>query len=142
MVRKVVGLIEGEEGGRKWSVKALAKEVGWTESHFCRVFKRVSGRTVGEFRGDVQGRRAQTSSTPTGVPVEGVTTATSIQDPSKKLLVENQDLTVGCVDFDFSNYTFDLDGDDCGFLATESELVEDCFEFFDFGSPPPLVLPV
>ena len=44
-------LIEKEGNGEKWSVKALAKEVGLTESHFCRVFKKVEGKTVGEYRG-------------------------------------------------------------------------------------------
>jgi methylphosphotriester-DNA--protein-cysteine methyltransferase len=27
----------------------LAREVGWTKSHFCRVFKKVEGVTVGEW---------------------------------------------------------------------------------------------
>lgn len=31
-------------------MKQLAKEVGMTESHFCRIFKKISGRTVGEYR--------------------------------------------------------------------------------------------
>lgn len=52
----VKALIEKEGEGDKWSVKALAKEVGLTESHFCRVFKKVEGRTVGEYRGWVCGR--------------------------------------------------------------------------------------
>lgn len=36
--------------GEKWGVKSLAREVGLTESHFCRVFKKVMGVTVGEYR--------------------------------------------------------------------------------------------
>lgn len=27
----------------------LAREVGWTKSHFCKVFKKVKGVTVGEW---------------------------------------------------------------------------------------------
>ncbi|KAH8600937.1 hypothetical protein B0O99DRAFT_609892 [Bisporella sp. PMI_857] len=53
-VEKACVLLKGEEEGQagtqKWSVKGLAKEVGLTEAHFCRVFKRVSGVTVGEYR--------------------------------------------------------------------------------------------
>jgi len=51
-VEKACSLI-GEEGERKkekWSVRALGMEVGLTESHFCRVFKKVMGMTVGEYR--------------------------------------------------------------------------------------------
>lgn len=36
--------------GVKWTVKALGAEVGMTESHFCRVFRKVMGMTVGEYR--------------------------------------------------------------------------------------------
>jgi hypothetical protein len=50
-VAKACNLIKKEaEGGGKWNVKALATEVGLTESHFCRVFKKVVGITVGEYR--------------------------------------------------------------------------------------------
>jgi methylphosphotriester-DNA--protein-cysteine methyltransferase len=50
-VAKACELINKEaEGGGKWNVKALATEVGLTESHFCRVFKKVVGITVGEYR--------------------------------------------------------------------------------------------
>jgi methylphosphotriester-DNA--protein-cysteine methyltransferase len=50
-VAKACDLIKKEaEGGGKWNVKALATEVGLTESHFCRVFKKVVGITVGEYR--------------------------------------------------------------------------------------------
>jgi methylphosphotriester-DNA--protein-cysteine methyltransferase len=42
---------EGTGEGMKWSVKNLAKEVGLTESHFCRVFKKILGVTVGQYRG-------------------------------------------------------------------------------------------
>ncbi|KAG4440566.1 hypothetical protein IFR05_003933 [Cadophora sp. M221] len=50
-VEKACELIMNEgSGGVKWSVKGLAKEVGLTESHFCRVFKKVMGMTIGEYR--------------------------------------------------------------------------------------------
>ncbi len=40
---------EGREG-KTWSVKELARECGVTESHFCRVFRREMGVTVGGYR--------------------------------------------------------------------------------------------
>lgn len=50
-VAKACDLVKKEaEGGGKWNVKALATEVGLTESHFCRVFKKVVGITVREYR--------------------------------------------------------------------------------------------
>lgn len=54
-VEKACELVRKEQSDRgsedgKWSVKALAAEVGLTESHFCRIFKKVMGITVGEFR--------------------------------------------------------------------------------------------
>jgi methylphosphotriester-DNA--protein-cysteine methyltransferase len=52
-VKKACDLVRKEQSGgenRKWSVKALATEVGLTESHFCRIFKKVMGMTVGEYR--------------------------------------------------------------------------------------------
>ncbi|KAJ8068507.1 hypothetical protein OCU04_004057 [Sclerotinia nivalis] len=41
---------EVENGGQKWTVRKMAKEVGLTESHFCRIFKREAGVTMGEYR--------------------------------------------------------------------------------------------
>ncbi|KAF8856934.1 hypothetical protein BDZ45DRAFT_556339, partial [Acephala macrosclerotiorum] len=37
------------EMGVKLQVKALAAKVGLTECHFCRVFKKIMGITVGEY---------------------------------------------------------------------------------------------
>ena len=52
-VEKACDLVRKEQRGAeigKWSVKALATEVGLTESHFCRIFKKIIGMTVGEYR--------------------------------------------------------------------------------------------
>jgi methylphosphotriester-DNA--protein-cysteine methyltransferase len=55
MAEKACNLIRKERGdSEKWAVKSLAKEVGLTESHFCRVFKKVTGMTVGEYRNHIQ----------------------------------------------------------------------------------------
>ena len=50
-----------EKGGEKWSVKDLAKEVGLTESHFCRIFKKITGKTVGEYRVSISEPREKTA---------------------------------------------------------------------------------
>lgn len=56
-VAKVCGLIQKErKDGEKWSVKSLAKEAGLTESHFCRIFKKIMGLTVGEYRASIVGK--------------------------------------------------------------------------------------
>jgi methylphosphotriester-DNA--protein-cysteine methyltransferase len=49
-VKKACDLMRMEQSGRKRTVKELGKEVGLTESHFCRIFKKIVGRTVGEHR--------------------------------------------------------------------------------------------
>jgi len=50
-VAKACALVESERNGKIWSVKDLGKEVGLTESHFCRTFKKIMGCTVGDYRG-------------------------------------------------------------------------------------------
>jgi len=49
-IKKACALVESERNGQIWSVKDLGKEVGLTESHFCRTFKKVMGCTVGDYR--------------------------------------------------------------------------------------------
>lgn len=49
-VGKACALVDSERNGQIWSVKDLGKEVGLTESHFCRTFKRIMGCTVGQYR--------------------------------------------------------------------------------------------
>jgi methylphosphotriester-DNA--protein-cysteine methyltransferase len=64
-VAKSCDLIKRDaEGGRKRSVKALAKEVGFTESHFCRVFKKITGMTVGDYRSNMYGKKSASSASP------------------------------------------------------------------------------
>lgn len=41
----------------KLSVKGLAAQVGLTECHFCRVFKKVMGVTVGQYKGQLASMR-------------------------------------------------------------------------------------
>jgi len=56
-VTRAKEILNSEEREGRWSVKELASKVGLTESHFCRVFKKVEGVTVGEFRAMVQKKR-------------------------------------------------------------------------------------
>lgn len=76
MVSKAIKLIESEikNGGQKWTVKKMAKEVGLTESHFCRVFKRETGGTMGEYRMKVIGGKLveTTQSNETGKDGDGL----------------------------------------------------------------------
>ncbi|KAF7897923.1 uncharacterized protein EAF01_008889 [Botrytis porri] len=60
MVDKAMKLIESElaNGDQKWTIKKMAKELGLTESHFCRVFKRETGGTFGEYRVKVIGQQS------------------------------------------------------------------------------------
>lgn len=60
MVDQAMKLIESElaNGGQKWTIKKMAREVGLTESHFCRVFKRETGGTLGEYRLKVIGQQS------------------------------------------------------------------------------------
>ncbi|TGO63247.1 hypothetical protein BCON_0014g00360 [Botryotinia convoluta] len=60
MVDQAMKLIESElaNGDRKWTIRKMAKEVGLTESHFCRVFKRETGGTLGEYRMKVIGQQS------------------------------------------------------------------------------------
>jgi methylphosphotriester-DNA--protein-cysteine methyltransferase len=81
-VQRACELIKMEmEGGDKWAVKPLAKKVGLTESHFCRIFKKIVGVTVGEYRSQIQGKAASEKlSTSSTVPipdsfVDGISTA-------------------------------------------------------------------
>lgn len=55
-VEKACDLVRKEQIGNedgKWTVKGLATKVGLTESHFCRIFKKVTGMTVGEYRASI-----------------------------------------------------------------------------------------
>jgi methylphosphotriester-DNA--protein-cysteine methyltransferase len=57
-VEKVKQILRSEEGDARWSVKQLAKEVGLTESHFCRTFKKLEGMTIGKFKAQARNNLA------------------------------------------------------------------------------------
>jgi AraC-like DNA-binding protein len=81
-VSKACGLIQKEgEGGTKWAVKSLAKEVGLTESHFCRVFKKIMNITIGEYRTHIMAK--ETRSKKEVVPSKALPTVQIAASPSE-----------------------------------------------------------
>ncbi|PVH75753.1 hypothetical protein DL98DRAFT_518453 [Cadophora sp. DSE1049] len=162
-VEKACELITKEEKGEvKWSVKGLAKEVGLTESHFCRVFKKIMGMTIGEYRAKsnlniiigepgasniVVGRepmpQQHTAADPhfdqipeTGVPSVQLSTPSLY---ASELLQDWHDFSGLQTPDDYLP-----DGSDaalanfynCDLRLLESwETAEDCFQFVDFNTP-------
>lgn len=51
-------LRKDSKDGLKMSLKMLAAEVGLTECHFCRVFKKVMGVTVGNYRKQIESQKS------------------------------------------------------------------------------------
>lgn len=111
-------LDEGKRDGTKWSVKSLAKEVGLTESHFCRVFKKVMGVTVGEYRAQVLKKRK--SGENEGVEVVEVA-------PRKA----PQDVQVAASPFEYQNFMVGLQTQD----SFDSELARNWQDFRRASDP-------
>ena len=148
-------------------MKALAKSVGLTESHFCRVFKKVEGLTVGEYRGLVQGRKEggqlvmgaangvgadKIASFSTLTPVENEVWDGNFHDPmtvTENFLLpwdstEISGIMDEIVDCDFSTIQVDFGTAPFDFSPKENRpevrREEECFEFLDFGSPQPVAV--
>jgi AraC-like DNA-binding protein len=110
-----------------WTVKALAKEVGLTESHFCRVFKKVTGMRVSEYRTSVRDSNAAMRKESDGrmeerseVVIPELAWDMNIIAPESKMDV-----------FDFAAYEDSLHM--TASLDVSLEQSEgDCFEFLDF----------
>ncbi|RDL31370.1 uncharacterized protein BP5553_09579 [Venustampulla echinocandica] len=150
-VQKAKKLIEDE--GRceekKWTVKDLAKEVGLTESHFCRVFKKVTGMRVGEYRTFVRGNRdAVNAVTRKGSDIgdgrmeelnemvspllSGPTQPWDLDLDTIEMIESDKDMEM----FDFANYRFDFPTKNTLNLSI-GQSDEDCFEFLDFDFEDP-----
>ncbi|TGO29930.1 hypothetical protein BPAE_0009g00260 [Botrytis paeoniae] len=84
IVDQAMKMIESElaNGDQKWTIKRMAKEVGLTESHFCRVFKRETGGTLGEYRMKVIGQQSVEMT-------QGIETMDSWSVPTETELVFN-----------------------------------------------------
>ncbi|KAE8444086.1 hypothetical protein EG329_000868 [Mollisiaceae sp. DMI_Dod_QoI] len=146
------------ENGVKLPIKALAAKVGLTECHFCRIFKKVMGITVGEYKKQLENQRTSPSR-----DVLTITAPPALQDSTPSA---SSDYLVTPDDFDFSTtldpfteadinylnnmaYTMNLpdhmNPDMYGFdtlafdqsLAPDSLCVgaaDDFFDFVDFGN--------
>lgn len=160
-VEKACGLLAGEEkGGARWSVKGLAKEVGLTESHFCRVFKKLTGMTIGDYRSRtndgtwdssvresivVGGQQAQHSGTPNTTSEQMpesvfASDKLSIPDLCPSQFMQDWHNFSGLHTLegylpDFSDPTLtNLYNCDLGF-ADATDILDDCSQFVDFNSP-------
>ncbi|TVY25609.1 Bifunctional transcriptional activator/DNA repair enzyme [Lachnellula hyalina] len=97
----------------KWSVRDLARECGVTESHFCRVFKKVMGCTVGEYRKQLQLKHAQeTSPEDITIPLPLPATQTiNPMIPKPDALVSEGLATTGSWELSLAQYPLDPDLD-------------------------------
>ncbi|KAG9232106.1 transcriptional regulator [Amylocarpus encephaloides] len=142
-VERACELVRQEkDGDGKWSVKSLAKEVGLTDSHFCRVFKKVVGVTIGEYRSELMALEDRTNSNE-GIGTRGIaeiilpsemalSNLPSLNQPCSSDLFPEADCGTVPEIFDFENL------DDRGFMdfdwqALEAEPLDlamlDCVEF-------------
>ncbi|KAH8821433.1 metal binding domain of Ada-domain-containing protein [Xylogone sp. PMI_703] len=113
-IEKACDLIKGESlqdnEVKKWTVKALAKEVGLTESHFCRSFKRFTGCTIGEYRAQMISTAQNEARIGTTVTDPSSSTADQHLDVSESddIATENWDLPLeeaaNITPFDHSAY--------------------------------------
>lgn len=95
-VAKSCAMIDREmQSGAKNGVKELAKEAGFTESHFCRVFKKVMGMTVGEYRASVSGTKNAT----------GALAASGGKESLVDLQNQNIRVSTSALEFDFNAFS-------------------------------------
>lgn len=163
-VAKACKLIAQEvRGDDKWAVKALAAEVGLTESHFCRVFKKIMGVTVGAYRARAVVLGGHSSPEITEFAIVEETTechpTSSLQvtfpEPTSlagnEVLITSHEFSEILQDWEyFSGFQapvntplFAFGGNymehyDCNLAVPYSpnhEIVEDCFQFVDFNDP-------
>lgn len=117
-VAKTCASIDKEDqGGEKKSVKELAKDAGFTESHFCRVFKKVTGMTVGEYRASGSGKK-------------NATTMAATSGTESRGIHQNSGFSNTPYEFDFNS---PLPLDDQDQTQLEFELASG---WYDFSSPP------
>jgi methylphosphotriester-DNA--protein-cysteine methyltransferase len=113
-IAKTCATIAAEaQGGQKKGVRELAKDAGFTESHFCRIFKKGTGMTVGEYRASVASKR---------------NVAGEIPASDAQILGNDQNIVTSEVpyEFDFNAISF-LDGQDQAQL--DLELASGWFDF-------------
>jgi len=113
-VKKACEIIQKEPiGEKRRSVKELAKEVGLTESHFCRIFKKIAGRTVGEYRRSLEVGIVHSLGELSGLDQENSTTDSTFSSGLDDFQLHDESLTklqcwqvfeqdLGAEDIDFS----------------------------------------
>ncbi|KAL5319335.1 hypothetical protein ACEPPN_012386 [Leptodophora sp. 'Broadleaf-Isolate-01'] len=143
-VEKACELITNEGSrGVKWSVKGLAKEVGLTESHFCRVFKKVMGMTIGEYRmivnvGGAEPRREDCNIV-AGLDSEPQQSDSAPDQCPPELVQDWQNFSglrtpEGCFPDTPALALTNLYSCDPGF-PENMDFSDDCFQFVDFNTP-------
>lgn len=137
-------LEEGEEA-RKWSVKALGKEVGLSESYFCRAFRKGVGCTIGEYRARVQAQRAEKN------PLRGLKAPPVVFVPEEEINGSDEYFSFEGAAYPFSEAEMDFFSavdlgqnfniDEPMYLSTPEDLSDpstpnayDGMEFVDFGA--------
>ncbi len=163
-VTKACKLIDQEVGGDdKWAVKALATEVELTESYFCRVFKKITSMTVGQYRarGVALSGHSSPEITEFSIMEETnechptsslqVTFPESTSLAGNEVLITNHEFSEILQDWgDFNSFQppvntpiFAFDGNYREHYSyrlavpysPDNEKVEDFFQFVDFGNP-------
>lgn len=148
------------EGERKWNVKALAKEVGLTESHFCRVFKKIEGVTIGAYRIKIKEGMQDFMARPRGKELTGVDWADTVGSelpgwpcrvptildnselsqiwdsfnnvPNSEIFFQQLSTGFNHIDLDFE--TMEGLTPDLVSDLTSLNTTEDCLQFLDFDS--------
>lgn len=153
-------LVNGKDDDAQLSVKALAAKVGLTECHFCRVFKKIMGVTVGSYRKALQHQnvaRTETTTTNrasvldldqsllsnTGTPSDHLDTPNELDLPAAWNTITQTDIDA-LNNGDYQTSLFDLiDLDYVGYKLPEPDNVylsepadvgggEGIFDFLDF----------
>lgn len=127
MVEKICALIQEEAvvGVEKWGVKNLAREVGVTESHLCRVFKKIIGVTIGEYRATSRtGNYSASSSISRSGSVAEVSEAGLQVNPVEAFIDGNEQMNPWAVKISSMDWR-----------VLDEYTEPDCFEFITFDEP-------
>jgi methylphosphotriester-DNA--protein-cysteine methyltransferase len=130
-VAKACNLLKEDlQTGVKRPVKVLAAKVGLTESHFCRVFKKVMGITIGEYK-------RQLVSTIQDLNKDTMAGRTSESSNSPNYVMAQDEFVFMPKLDDFTSvvplFTPDLLHNEQSTFAADLPHCDDIFDFVDFG---------
>jgi len=132
LIERACELIRAEgKGGERLGVKALASEVELTESHFCRVFKKVVGMTVRQYRASMLER---------GAGKWGLESAVALSSPDQVIVDATSEIQ-SRKDSDVpGTWTspMDLSLPDHGYDLSGTSRIYDALELFPGITPPEL----